>query len=195
MKNCYKIFNIILLSILIILYICSITYESKFLNDSNNIKNVTRDLLIFDMIITSFMIMMNVYLGYSSLYFYSEVQIIIYLIIIVIFFISKGVFLLILVIMEKLKFKYSYINMVAYFIFSQIIILFINFIFGLFYRFAALKELNESPLNRIDEFITEDMYKNILTQSLNPDDKDLKKDFEKQFEQRKTERNSSSSEN
>ena len=64
---------------------------------------------------------------------------------------------------------------------------FITFIFGLFYKYQLNKDLDESPLNRVDEFITEEMYKNILRQSLSPNDVTLKKDFEKQFEQRKSE--------
>ena len=35
--------------------------------------------------------------------------------------------------------------------------------------------------------MTEEMYRNIIRQSLNPNDISLKKDFEKQFEQRKAE--------
>ena len=196
MNNFYKIFNIILLSILIILYICSITFDAIFLSKPIKIKNITKELLISDIIITIIMIIVYGYLCYSSLYFYSENQAVVYLIIIGIFFITKGVFLLILATFEKIKFINSNLTMVFYSFLSELIFLFINFIFAIFYKFATDKELNKSPLNRVDEFITEDMYRNILTQSLNPDDKDLKLDFEKKFEQRiEIFRNSSSSEN
>ena len=77
--------------------------------------------------------------------------------------------------------------MSAFLIFAQIVILFATFIFGLFYRYQLNKDLEESPLNKVDEFMTEEMYRNIIRQSLNPNDISLKKDFEKQFEQRKAE--------
>ena len=77
--------------------------------------------------------------------------------------------------------------MAIFIIIAQMGFQFITFIFGLFYKYQLNKDLDESPLNRVDEFITEEMYKNILRQSLSPNDVTLKKDFEKQFEQRKSE--------
>ena len=62
-----------------------------------------------------------------------------------------------------------------------------SLILCLIQRNELIKEINEAPLNYVDEYITEDMYKSILTQCLNPEDKELKKDFQKKIELRKSE--------
>ena len=95
--------------------------------------------------------------------------------------------LLIIINNGNISFDFSYLNMSVFIIFAQIVFLFATFIFGLFYRYQLKKDLEESPLNKVDEFMTEEMYRNIIRQSLNPNDITLKKDFEKQFEQRKAE--------
>ena len=48
-----------------------------------------------------------------------------------------------------------------------------------------IKEIEESPLNYVDETITEEVYNSILSQCLNPDDKKLKKEFQKKMKKRK----------
>ena len=133
------------------------------------------------------MILVSAYLLYTALFFFYKNQIFIFLLLMFIFLIIKIFMLLMLINNQDIDFEYSHINMAIFVTGSQMAFLFITFIFGLFYRYKFIKDLDESPLNRIDEFITEDMYKNILTQSLNPNNQELKKDFEKQFEQRKTE--------
>ena len=187
MNICYKYVIIILLSILIITFICSIIFETFHLMGDIETKNIIKDLLISDIIITAFMILVNAYLLYTALYFFYKNQIFIFLLLMFIFLLIKIFMLIMLINNQDIDFGYSLINMAILVIGSQMTFLFISFIFGLFYRYKFIKDLDESPLNRIDEFITEDMYKNILTQSLNPNDKELKKDFEKIFEQRKTE--------
>ena len=49
------------------------------------------------------------------------------------------------------------------------------------------KKYGNPAIDSPNEFMTEEMYRNIIRQSLNPNDISLKKDFEKQFEQRKAE--------
>ena len=44
-------------------------------------------------------------------------------------------------------------------------------------RSKLLQEIKESPLNYVDEYMTEDIYTNILKQSLNPGNSELKKIF------------------
>ena len=62
-------------------------------------------------------------------------------------------------------------------------------------RRKLLQEIKESPLNYVDEYMTEDMYTSILKQSLNPGNPELKKDFQKKLELRKTEGSKFSSTN
>ena len=187
MNYCFTIVIIILLSILIILYICSIIFESIYISGNDKIKNIILDLLVSDIILSTFMIIVNSYLIYTALYFFSKNQMVLFLVLMIIFLLIKLFLVLIITNNEKISLEYSYINMAVFIIIAQMGFQFITFIFGLFYKYQINKDLDESPLNRVDEFITEEMYKNILRQSLSPNDVTLKKDFEKQFEQRKSE--------
>ena len=187
MNKCYKVIIFILLCILIISHICSIIIESIYLSDDNEIKNVILFILISDITFSTLIIIINGYLLYTALYFFSKNQILLFLIMIFIFLIIKVFILIMLIKNGNISFELSHISLIIYIIYSQVFFLFITLIFGLFYRYKFNKEIDESPLNRIDEYITEEMYNNILTQSLNPNDKELKRDFKKQFEQRKTE--------
>ena len=187
MNYCFTIVIIILLSILIILYICSIIFESIYISGNDKIKNIILDLLVSDIILSTFMIIVNSYLIYTALYFFSKNQMVLFLVLMIIFLLIKLFLVLIITNNEKISLEYSYINMAIFIIIAQMGFQFITFIFGLFYKYQLNKDLDESPLNRVDEFITEEMYKNILRQSLSPNDVTLKKDFEKQFEQRKSE--------
>ena len=187
MNYCYTIVIIILLSILIILCILSIIFESIYLNGDDKIANIILNILVSDIIFTAFIIIINSYLIYTSLYYFSKNQMYIFLALMLIFLSIKLCLLLLLVKYENIRFEFSYLNMSVFIIFFQMVFLFATFVFGLFYRYQLNKELEESPLNKVDEFMTEEMYRNIIRQSLNPNDITLKKDFEKQFEQRKTE--------
>ena len=187
MNYCYTIVIIILLSILIILCILSIIFESIYLKVDDKIANIILNILVSDIIFTAFIIIINSYLIYTSLYYFSKNQMYIFLALMLIFLSIKLCLLLLLVKYENIRFEFSYLNMSVFIIFFQMVFLFATFVFGLFYRYQLNKELEESPLNKVDEFMTEEMYRNIIRQSLNPNDITLKKDFEKQFEQRKTE--------
>ena len=187
MNYCFTIVIIILLSILIILCILSIIFESIYLKGEDKIANIILNILVSDIIFTAFIIIINSYLIYTSLYYFSKNQMYIFLALMLIFLSIKLCLLLLLVKYENIKFEFSYLNMSVFIIFFQMVFLFATFVFGLFYRYQLNKELEESPLNKVDEFMTEEMYRNIIRQSLNPNDITLKKDFEKQFEQRKTE--------
>ena len=187
MNYCFTIVIIILLSILIILYICSIIFESIYISGNDKIKNIILDLLVSDIILSTFMIIVNSYLIYTALYFFSKNQMVLFLVLMIIFLLIKLFLVLIITNNEKISLEYSYINMAVFIIIAQMGFQFITFIFGLFYKYQLNKDLDESPLNRVDEFITEEMYRNILRQSLSPNDVTLKKDFEKQFKQRKSE--------
>ena len=186
MNYCYTIVIIIILSILIILCILSIIFESIYLNGDDNNK-IIKNILISDIIFTSFIIIINPYLIYASLYYFSKIQMIIFLAEMLTFLTIKLCLLLLIINNGNISFDFSYLNMSVFIIFAQIVFLFATFIFGLFYRYQLKKDLEESPLNKVDEFMTEEMYRNIIRQSLNPNDITLKKDFEKQFEQRKAE--------
>ena len=189
MNYCYTIVIIILLSILIILCILSIIFESIYLKGDDTIAKIILNILVSDIIFTAFIIIINSYLIYTSLYYFSKNQMYIFLALMLIFLSIKLCLLLLLVKYENIRFQFSYLNMSVFIIFFQMVFLLATFVFGLFYRYQLNKELEESPLNKVDEFMTEEMYRNIIRQSLNPNDISLKKDFEKQFEQRKTEFN------
>jgi hypothetical protein len=61
----------------------------------------------------------------------------------------------------------------------------LNLISSIYERNKLIKEIEESPLNYVDETITEDIYNSILSQCLNPEDKKLRKEFQKTIKKRK----------
>ena len=178
------IFNICLLFVLLLLYICSIIFEIYYLIKDKILK-ILFYFLIFDIIITSITIFITLLLGISSLYYSSKDKIYIYVIILFFFIFEKIFSIIILYKKGDINFTYSIKDIIFYIISFQIILLIINFISCLIQRKQIIKEIKEAPLNYVDQNITEDIYNNILTQSLNPDDKKLKVDFKKKIELRK----------
>ena len=57
----------------------------------------------------------------------------------------------------------------------------ITIITSIILRNHILKESEKAPLALIDETLTEDMYKNILSQGKNPNDAKLVEEFDKMF--------------
>ena len=44
-------------------------------------------------------------------------------------------------------------------------------------RHSLLKQLSNTPLSQIDDKLSEELYKNILSQSINPNDKKLEEEY------------------
>ncbi len=61
----------------------------------------------------------------------------------------------------------------------QILIQILNMIFGYFEYTILLKEINNCPLNKVDDKITEDLYKNIILMSKEPNNILLQKKYDK----------------
>ena len=187
MSECLKTYNIILLFILLSLYITSVISEIiYFISNSENNKNIFIISLI-DSIITIIIIPVDIFLGLPSLLYLSKDKLFIFLIISFFFLLGKITISLISIIKEYFNFEFKLINVVLFIIFVELILLIVSFILCFIQRYQLIKEINEAPLNYVDEYITEDMYKIILKQSLNPEDKELKKDFQKKMELRKSE--------
>ena len=187
MSECLKTYNIILLFILLSLYITSVISEIiYFISNSENNKNIFIISLI-DSIITIIIIPVDIFLGLPSLLYLSKDKLFIFLIISFFFLLGKITISLISIIKEYFNFEFKLINVVLLIIFVELILLIVSFILCFIQRYQLIKEINEAPLNYVDEYITEDMYKIILKQSLNPEDKELKKDFQKKMELRKSE--------
>ena len=187
MSECLKTYNIILLFILLSLYITSVISEIiYFISSSENNKNIFIISLI-DSIITIIIIPVDIFLGLPSLLYLSKDKLFIFLIISFFFLLGKITISLISIIKEYFNFEFKLINVVLFIIFVELILLIVSFILCFIQRYQLIKEINEAPLNYVDEYITEDMYKIILKQSLNPEDKELKKDFQKKMELRKSE--------
>ena len=187
MNECLKIVNLIILFILLTLYICLIISEIIYLIDKKEVKNIIYYILLIDIIITSISIFITLLLGFLSLYFSSKDKLLIFLIITFIFLLTKILSSIIIYLKEDINFEYSIINIIFCIIISEIFLLILSFILCLIQRNQLIKEIKESPLNYVDENMTEDIYKIILSQSLNPENKELKKDFIKQLELRKNE--------
>lgn len=73
----------------------------------------------------------------------------------------------------------------------KIIFRFINIIFIIKGKNKINQEIKSSPLNNIDDFISEDLYHNIIKMSKNPNDISLIKDYEKLSKRQSKQKNSS----
>ncbi len=73
----------------------------------------------------------------------------------------------------------------------KIIFRFINIIFIIKEKNKLNQEIKSSPLNNIDDFISEDLYYNIIKMSKNPNDMSLIKDYEKLSKRQSKQKNSS----
>jgi len=192
MNDCLKMFNIILLFLLLILYICSIEFESFYLILNNN-KNFIFYFSINDLVFTIIIIIITLLLGFSSIYYSSKGKIFVYLIILFLFILEKFFFMVILYKRENIKFEFSFINIIFFLISGQTIILLLNLFLCILQRNKIIKEMKEAPLNYVDQNLTEEMYNSILTQSLNPEDQKLKLEFIEKLQQRKSSSRYSSS--
>ena len=192
MNDCLKMFNIILLFLLLILYICSIEFESFYLI-LNDCKNFFFYFSINDLIFSIIMIIITLLLGFSSIYYSSKGKIFIYLIALIFFIFEKIFFIVILYKREDIRFEFTFINIIFFLISGQIILLLLNIFLCILQRNKIIKEMKEAPLNYVDQNLTEEMYKNILTQSLNPEDQTLKLEFIEKLQQRKSSSRYSSS--
>ena len=195
MSECLKIINLFILFILIALYISSIISEIIYLIEDEKKIIFTFYILLVDSIITLIVIILIIFLGFPSLYFLSVEKLFIFSIIKLFFLVEKIISFIILYLKEDISFDYNIINIIFYIFSSQIIILIISSILFLVQRRKLLQEIKESPLNYVDEYMTEDIYTSILKQSLNPGNSELKKDFLKKLELRKTEGSKFSSTN
>ena len=186
MNEILSIINFILLTILILLYICSSIFEIIFM-----IKDEKNNLLIFvafilDLSISFIMIIITIILGFISIYSSSKDKLFVYIIISFIEFLITIIFLIILVNEFKDRNNYKVLIIIILILYIiKIVILFFNIISSIYERQKIIKEIEESPLNYVDETITEDIYNSILSQCLNPDDKKLKKEFKKKLKKRK----------
>ena len=195
MSECLKIISLFILFILIALYISSIISEIIYLIEDEKKIIFTFYILLVDSIITLIVIILIIFLGFPSLYFLSVEKLFIFSIIKLFFLVEKIISFIILYLKEDISFDYNIINIIFYIFSSQILILIISSILFLVQRRKLLQEIKESPLNYVDEYMTEDIYTSILKQSLNPENHELKKDFQKKLELRKTEGSKFSSTN
>ena len=174
--------NFSLLTISLLLYSSSLITEIIYL--MHNASDFTFYLFLIDSIISLLMILITLMLGFVSIYYSSKNKLFWYLIIL--FFILGFKIVLFFLILKEMKANNDNDIRIIFIITStQIIIIFLNFISSLIERCKLIQEIEESPLNYVDENITPELYKSILSQSLNPDDKKLKNDFHKKFKKRK----------
>ena len=195
MSECLKILNLCILFILLILNICSIILEIFLITNNNINSKIVFNLLIIDPIISTIYILISIFLGFTSLYSSYKDKLLIYSIIILFFIVIKSLSSVLIYLKESINFQFSFINIIFYIISSQIIILILSFILCLIQRNQLIKEIIESPLNYVDEYMTEDIYRSILKQSLNPENMDLKKDLQKKLELRQADSSRLSSTN
>lgn len=174
--------NFCLLTISLLLYIGSPIIEIIYL--IYNESNITFYLFLIDSIISSIMIFITLILGFVSIYYSSKNKLFWYLIIL--FFVFGFKVALFFLILKEMKVNNNNDIKIIFIITSiEILIIFLNFISSLIERCKLVKEIEESPLNYVDENITPELYTSILSQSLNPEDKKLKNDFHKKFKKKR----------
>ena len=176
------ILNFSLLTILLALYISSIVFEIiYFLHNNKN--DFLFYLFISDSITSFLMIFITLLFGFVSIYDSSKDKLLYYILIVSFIFCLK--IALFILFSTKLKNKIDEIKIIFIITSTQIIIIFINIISCLCERCRLIQELEEAPLNYVDENITPELYNSILSQCLNPEDKKLKIDFQKKLRKKK----------
>lgn len=195
MTECLKITNICILILLTALYISSIISEIIYL--VNNKENITFTfyIILIDLILTTITVLNVFLLGFPSLCFLSIDKLVTYSTIKIFIILEKIFSFIILFLKENINLDYNLINIIFYIFSIQIILSIINIILCFVLRRKLIQEIKESPLNYVDEYMTEDMYTSILKQSLNPENYELKIDFQKKLELRKNESSRFSSTN
>ena len=195
MTECLKITNICILIPLTALYISSIISEIIYL--VNNKENITFTfyIILIDLILTTITVLNVFLLGFPSLCFLSIDKLVTYSTINIFIILEKIFSFIILFLKENINLDYNLINIIFYIFSIQIILSIINIILCFVLRRKLIQEIKESPLNYVDEYMTEDMYTSILKQSLNPENYELKIDFQKKLELRKNESSRFSSTN
>ena len=195
MTECLKITNICILILLTALYISSIISEIIYL--VNNKENITFTfyIILIDLILTTITVLNVFLLGFPSLSFLSIDKLVTYSTIKIFIILEKIFSFIILFLKENINLDYNLINIIFYIFSIQIILSIINIILCFVLRRKLIQEIKESPLNYVDEYMTEDMYTSILKQSLNPENYELKIDFQKKLELRKNESSRFSSTN
>ena len=180
--------NYFLLFILFFLYGISLACEILYIKDYKDDENkLLFYFFIGDLIILIIIIILSLCFGFYSLYFSSKEKLLHYVIILFIFLILQSpiLFFLYLEINEHLVEKTILINFIS--ISLQIFFCILHSVLCIAERQMIIKEIIDSPLNYVDENMTEDIYKNILSQSLNPEDKRLKENLQKFLNKKRNE--------
>jgi len=172
--------NFCLLTISLLLYVSSLITEIIYF--IHNESDFTFYFFLTDSIISSLMIFITLILGFVSIYYSSKDKLFWYIIILIfVFGLKIALFFLILKEMKDKNNNDKYIKIIFIITSTQIVIIFLNLISSLIERCMLIQEIEESPLNYVDENITPELYQSILSQCLNPEDKKLKNDFQKKF--------------
>lgn len=186
MNTAIHIANYFLLFSLKILYILSIICEIKYIKKNNH--ELLFYLYIIDLSILGIVFILSFLFGFGSLYFSSKEKLLHYIITLIFIFLSQSGMIIFLFL--KKIYEDELINFIS--IGIQVFFCLLNLILSIIERAKLIQEIKESPLNYVDENITEDMYKNILSQSLNPENAELKENFKKYISKKRNSSTNSS---
>jgi hypothetical protein len=174
--------NFMLLTILLILYFSSLACEIFYFTNGIKDFDFLFFLFVFDSIFSLIMIIITILFGFFSIYFSLRDKLYIYIIILSFALFIKSIYF----ILYCLEYKNNNGKIILFIIYIiQLIMKVLNLISSIYERNKLIKEIEESPLNYVDETITEDIYNSILSQCLNPEDKKLRKEFQKTIKKRK----------
>lgn len=179
MNECIHKTNYFLLFILLLLYGGTLSINVMLMINKNDyqLTNYFYFLFLIDSIIIIIVIFFTILFGVSS-FFFSSKEKLLYYILTLIFMICVCISISFLLYQKIFYEELHFIIQLFYGLNClEIIICIFSLIFSIIERNALIQEIKESPLNYIDEYITEDMYNNILSQSQNPNNRELKEDF------------------
>jgi len=173
---CLMGFLFIISIISLIIVIINIYYDFKL--GKNKLNDYIVYLKFFNIIIDILIAIIILFIGVNSLIYSSSHKLKFYMELLLIFIIIE-IIIEYFYFNNYLKIKNIQINSLNIMTIIQIFVEILNIIFGYFEYSILIKDIEDCPLNKVDDEITEDLYKNIILMSKDPNNKSLQKNYEK----------------
>ena len=181
MRKCIHSFSLYVLWVNCILYISNIVIFVIIIKDYFGEEKYLHKMIIDFGFIVSYIIMVinTILFGVSGVFFSVVFRLTIYAVVSSIFSLIMITFSIICIIKNIWVIsEFDEIDMTCFVIncvssFSTILTIVLTII----ERYSLIKQLSTTPLSQIDDKLSEELYKNILSQSINPNDKKLEEEY------------------
>ena len=183
MSDCIYKTNVFLMGCLFVvsfisLLIVIINIYYDFQIGKNKIDTHKVYIKFFNVIIDIIIGLIVIFIGVNSLIYSSSHKLKFYMELLLIFIIIE-IIIEYFYFNNYLKIKNIQINSLNIMTIIQIFVEILNIIFGYFEYSILIKDIEDCPLNKVDDEITEDLYKNIILMSKDPNNESLQKNYEK----------------